>query len=255
MWVLLYVNYRRVGDNMKKRYCIGLCFLLIVCLLLLSACGSSMQGASAKKSAQATNAAEETTGTQVNINSASANSPQEILFNWDYSFYRFHMRKPIPAFDGIKKYTYEDISQVTEQLMDGHSCDVQCRVNSDGEQLCLQEKAVESLSLSKEYFDTHTLFSVELPSPSRTRTSEVTDVRYEGEELKIYIANLYTKGVAGDSGDGNIQCFIELDTAIPDGTRVKLVFEDQWVDLDEFEEKVNAFTDRVVYLYERGRPS
>lgn len=227
---------------MKKRYRIGICLALIICLLLLSACGSKPD-ASAKDSATSANTDNsqkenaDTTDSAESITQPSESDdpvqgdnkqPTAIKIGFKDSYVQLEKWESTSLFKG-KELTYETCKTYADGILEHHG-----------------------VTYGQDYFNDRSLILVEL-MPDNTLSAgskiwAVTDVRYENGIVYCSITQIANT----DDPIHNTEykpipdfvfwaCFIEIDFAIPDGTEIEVEFDDVYLENESFKVKETEF--------------
>lgn len=177
---------------MKKRYRIGICLVLIICLLFLSACGKK-QDPPANNSAQATGEADNpsTYTTDSQIQPSETVNPENGKLVWN--------SKTLDVFTGLKgtstqeytinRLTYDGWQEMVEIYRERHRrCEADGRCVDNINIQCGVVEYLNTVNYSKEYFAENT-FLVITVKVDPNNPAVLKDVQY---------------------ADGSLTCFIEL---------------------------------------------
>lgn len=236
---------------MKKWYRIGICLVLAVCLLLLSACQGNPStndptDAGTQGSENTVNqTVEKNTGestsstgqTEAKVNDESAaqtaekgndNSKEEpeepaVSLTYKASFVRGAKSELTGAKDvGFGEFlNYESYKAFFDRGI----------TNS-------------SLSYSKEFFEDHSLLLICVPMSSGSAIMEVSEVKYKDGAVYCYMEYPVTEGLVKNWDVAYWYCLIEVDEVLPAGTRVMFYGEDVNYSMDTYYEKQTQFRDQ-----------
>ncbi len=216
---------------MRKWHHIGICLILTVCLLLLSACKGGLTP-QADDPTQTTGQNSENAANQNNekndaTQSTGQNGDNVIKFQANTSFIRAQSgwASELSEQGGLsygKLLTYESCKALLEKGVQTHStCSAYCFRYSAEDGMCPYGKAVRSISYPEEFFEDHSLILLGLELGSGSMIMEVRELLYKNGTVFCMLdfpvskeGTLYTADMA------YWYCFVEVDTVLPEGTVV-----------------------------------
>ena len=216
---------------MKKRYCIGICLWLSVCLLLLSACrtGDSIQ----------------TTGSQDSENTTK--ETEAVALNWTEKYISLYgLNWPqLWKEDIAKVLDYDSYIALMDECVTHHgACTVECGLYSQDDGLCPWGRAIRNDRYTKEIFDTHSLIVLGLSGVSSSTIFELRNVTYTGGVLSCSLDIPYSKEVGANADFASWFCFIAVDTILPLETEVVLDQKGVEYDYDTYTQKYDQFDEK-----------
>ncbi len=228
---------------MKKWYRIGICLVLAICLLLLTACKGSPTPP-ANDPVQTTGQNENTDTTKSGENTIfqeeeKNNLPESLAFNWKVSFFNIEAQLNLTQLQKGMRLTYDAFRSELNRIL------LLNPYGPDNE----YTKKLNALPYSKDFFDNNSLILI--GTGSVTAALEVTDVVYANGVLKCFITrtsrNDNTAAFPSQFMSGTFYCFIEIDTVLPEGTEILVEITDVSVDKAAFESKLSGFMKECIY--------
>ncbi len=243
-------NYERKVAHMKKRYRIGICLVLIVCLLLLSACaGGQTQlpddpAQSTGQSEESSNSQPENTGAQDTENTPQQEKedalPETLEFQWESSFLNLRDAVKLTQIKDGKLLTYESLQEHVDSLINIYP------YFEDS----VYMTTLKNLHRPQEFFQDHSLVLIGLSGKSAVW--EVTEVRYADGVLKCNVteskreidtSNSYIVVVRSEC----TYCFVEIDTILPEGTQIEVEINEKMISVTDFQTKLEQFKKKCLY--------
>lgn len=229
---------------MKKGYRIGICLVLTVCLLLLSACAGG-QAPHTDDPAQSTGQNEdkkENTGTQ-DTGTGKLSQSEAVQFQWKSTFLPLEDAVNLTQLKNGKLLTFQSLQKHMEELINMYP------YSQDSPYV----QALKDHPYSKDFFQEHSLILIGLSGKSAVW--EVTDVCYADGVLRCSVtgskykyqadanSSVYTTVVAS----GCTYCFVEIDTILPEGTQIEVELREEQLEKSEFYTKRDDFVEKNLY--------
>lgn len=241
---------------MIKRNRIYLYAVLIVCLLVLSACGKKQDPPANDPTqqsvpTQATNQAEQNTE-QTDAPDATIPAQSEQVLNWENTYIYSHSVFAGLHFNGTR--ITEDIYQDVITADHSPDSDGQCKFCKDkygtiNYFYCSDRfNWKKHLSYTSEFFADHTLILVGIEKPTRIRMQDITDVTYSDGVLTILVTEYSCPGSSNAEAPGNdsVYSLVELDTVLPENATITVKYAEERLDAESFRAKVDAYIDRCI---------
>ena len=233
---------------MKKWYRIGICLVLAICLLLLTACKDE-QIVPAADDAQATEKNTQTQGIEdLTATNSGGNTemqekndlPKTLDIQWNDSFFQVRGYLGLNDVASAEQVTYQRL----EELVNDHSLMYEA-MKPEGE----YQTALFSLTKTvypEEFFKDHSL--IIMPVYTRGDAAlEITDVHYADGVLKCSVKTWLPPEEEGRFESAYFYCFAVLDTVLPEGTQTVCDITEVQLDMAEHRIKLDAFMDKCIY--------
>lgn len=220
---------------MKKRYRIGICLALTLCLFLLSACKGG-QTSHTDDPAQSTGQSEESSNSQSGNNAL----PETLEFHWESAFLNLRDAVNLTQIKDGKLLSYESLQELVDSLVNFYP------YSEDS----VYMTTLKNLHRPQEFFQDHSL--VLLGLSGKSAVWEVTDVRYADGVLKCNVTESRRETDTGSSyivvvRSGCTYCFVEIDTVLPKGTQIEVEINEKMLSVTDFQTKLEQFKKKCLY--------
>ncbi len=253
-----YLPQKKISERkvviVKKWYRIGICLVLAICLLLLTACKGSPTP-SANDPVQITGQNENTDTTRGSETGEAAGAqedetsdlPQTLDFHWNYSFFEVGGSLGLNDVASAEQITFQRL----KDLVNGQSLHYEV-LKPEGE----YQTALFSLYKTvypEEFFKDHSMIII--PWWPQNAALEITDVHYTDGVLKCSVKTWLRPEEETSHLDSYIlsgwrfYCFIEIDTVLPEGTQIVCDFTEERLDSAEYRAKLDTFRDKCIYYH------
>ena len=216
---------------MKKWYRIGICLVLAICLLLLSACqtGDSTQTVESQNN--------ENTTQETEAVALSWSEKYILLSNWPL------WKEDAPKI--AKVLDYESYIALMEECVSRHGvCSGYCVLYSQDDGLCPLGRAYQNDRYTKEFFDTYSLIVLGLSDDSGHTVYELRNVAYTDGVLKCSVDIPFSKEVGAIGLITSHFCFVAVDTNLPLETEVVFEMTAVEYDYETYQQKYDQFHEK-----------
>jgi len=207
------------------------CSILVVCILMLSACtakpnqiGDSSTAQATNSTAQATQNSDSTTQATHSADSATQAVPNVRYLIWRSRFIPVALKDVSPELE-IFRLTYDSYHKLVDPAIVKHTfCDEQDDCYSPGADECKILSKLKSLDYPEEFFSDNTLFCI-IFSNRDGRPFAVSEAAYEGNVLtfELELGEPQSTDKMKDIWAHDISLFVSVDIVLPEETEFQVV--------------------------------
>ena len=197
------------------------CSILVVCILMLSACRAKSEQNSDNPTGQATEPSVQATQ---NLDSATQAVPNVRYLIWRSRFIPVALKDVSPELE-IFRLTYDSYHKLVDPAIVKHTfCDEQDDCYSPGADECKILSKLKSLDYSEEFFSDNTLFCI-IFSNLDGRRFTVSQAAYEGNVLTftLEIGEPQSTDKMKDIWAHDVSLFVSVDIVLPEETKFQVV--------------------------------